>query len=74
MADPKELPSESFILIRFAAPNSTKIIDFRNNNVDEIQILGASQMLELIAKKIMMDSMTTIGPDIAEPPKLYKPN
>ena len=70
----KSLDSESFILIRFATPGSTKIIDFKQNNIDELQMIGASQMLELIAKKIMMEAMSSVGPDIVEPPKLYRPN
>ena len=70
----KTLEEQSFILIRFATPGSTKIIDFKQNNIDELQMIGAAQMLELIAKKIMMDSMSSTPPDIVEPPKLYRPN
>jgi hypothetical protein len=69
----KDVSQESFILIRFEHPNSTKIMDFKQNNIDEFQMIGASQMLELIAKKIMMDGMSAPGPEV-EPPKLYKPN
>lgn len=72
MADPKDISKESFILIRFEAPNSTKIIDFKQNNIDEFQMVGAAQMLELVARKIMVDGMNGAESTV-EPPKLFKP-
>jgi hypothetical protein len=69
----KDISKESFILIRFENSHLTTIIDFKTNNVDEFQLLGAANMLELISKKLMMDSMSSVTPAVAEPPKLYKP-
>ena len=73
MAETKSLEKESFLLIRFESANSTKIIDFKQNNIDEIQMIAVANMLELMAKKVMMDSMASLAPEVA-PPKILTPN
>lgn len=75
MTDVKDVSQESFILIRFDKIHSTIIIDTKMNNVDEIQMIGAAQMLELVAKNSMMLGINNakVEPGIVEPQKLYKP-
>jgi hypothetical protein len=70
----KDVSQESFILIRFAGINSTQIIDTKLNNIDEIQMVGAAQMLELVARNAMITGLNKVKTDTIDPPKLYKPN
>ena len=73
MPENKDLTNESFLLVRFEKPHSTSLIDFKNNNVDEFQMLQIAQLLELTAKKIMMDGLSTPVQEVA-PPKILTPN